>query len=263
MYRTPTQTACTDAHSVSAHTLHSMITFHHANTRGSKELNGSRLHSFASRVSCHPRGVSRSLPHLTLTTSTSSLSPSSPFLPTFSPSHPSLLVLDPYLPCEVPGRVADQHKSHLSKLQNVENSSGRRRLDQLSPSTRQRTTVEEDQIPCRSCMQLNAGRLRPRSDFSKGERTSRTEDSAQSSWQTQQQQQQPNTSVSAASSTRRQRNKVTQQITQNCPAPGKWSGVLSHLLRKKSLNLKSTSELKELRKMWSWKMKREWVKFKK
>ena len=33
--RTPTQTACTDAHSVSQHKLNSMITCHHANTRGS------------------------------------------------------------------------------------------------------------------------------------------------------------------------------------------------------------------------------------
>ena len=33
--RTPTRTACTHAHSVSAHTLNTMITFHHANTRGS------------------------------------------------------------------------------------------------------------------------------------------------------------------------------------------------------------------------------------
>ena len=32
--RTPTHTSCTDAHSVSAHTLNSMITFHQANTRG-------------------------------------------------------------------------------------------------------------------------------------------------------------------------------------------------------------------------------------
>ena len=34
-------------------------------------------------------------------------------------------------------------------------------------------------------------------------------------------------------------------MTQNCPEPGNWSGVLSHLLRK-SLNFKSTSESKEL-----------------
>ena len=34
--RTPTYAACTDAHIVSAHTLHNMITFHNANTRGSR-----------------------------------------------------------------------------------------------------------------------------------------------------------------------------------------------------------------------------------
>ena len=67
MNRTPTQTACTDAHSVSQHILNIMITFHHANTRGS------RLHIFVPQNSCHPHVMSRSLPHLTLTTSTSSL----------------------------------------------------------------------------------------------------------------------------------------------------------------------------------------------
>ena len=49
----------------------------------------------------------------------------------------------------------------------------------------------------------------------------------------------------------KQRNKVLQQITQNYPASGNWCEVLSHLLRKKSLNFKSTSELKEMHKMWS------------
>ena len=44
--------------------------------------------------------MSRSLPHLTLTTSTSSLSPTSPIFPTMFPSHPSLLAHDPYSPCE-------------------------------------------------------------------------------------------------------------------------------------------------------------------
>ena len=34
--RTPTQTACTDAHSVTQHILNRLITFHHANTRGSR-----------------------------------------------------------------------------------------------------------------------------------------------------------------------------------------------------------------------------------
>ena len=70
------------------------ITFHHANTRGS------RMHIFVSRNSCHPRVMSRSLPQLTLTTSTSSLSPTSSIFPTFSPSHPNPLAHDPYLLCE-------------------------------------------------------------------------------------------------------------------------------------------------------------------
>ena len=51
---------------------------------------------------CHPRVMSHSLPHLTLTISTRSLSPTSPILPTISPSHPSPFAHDPYLPCEVP-----------------------------------------------------------------------------------------------------------------------------------------------------------------
>ena len=94
--RTPTQTACTDAHSVSQHILNRMITCHHANARGS------RLHIFVSQRSCHPRVMFRSLPHLTVTTSTRSLSLTSPIFPTFSPSHPSPLAHDPYLPCEDP-----------------------------------------------------------------------------------------------------------------------------------------------------------------
>ena len=44
--------------------------------------------------------MSRSLPHLTLTTSTSSLSPTSPILQLSSPTHPSLLSHDPYIHCE-------------------------------------------------------------------------------------------------------------------------------------------------------------------
>ena len=49
--------------------------------------------------------MSRSLPHQTLTTSTSSLSPissTSPIFPTVSPTHTRSMVLDPYLPCDVP-----------------------------------------------------------------------------------------------------------------------------------------------------------------
>ena len=94
--RTRTQTARTDAHSVSQHTLNRMITCHHANTRGS------RAHIFVSQSSCHTRVMSRSLPHLTLTTSTRALSLTSPVFPSFPPSHPSPVVHDPYLPCEDP-----------------------------------------------------------------------------------------------------------------------------------------------------------------
>ena len=36
----------------------------------------------------------------------------------------------------------------------------------------------------------------------------------------------------------RERNKVTQQITRNCPAPLNWSGVLSHLLREREPEFK-------------------------
>ena len=47
----------------------------------------------------------RSLPHLTLTTSTSSLSPissTSPIFPTVSPAQTRSMILDPWLPCDVP-----------------------------------------------------------------------------------------------------------------------------------------------------------------
>ena len=80
----------------SAHTPDSMITFHHANTRDP------RKHIFVSQNSCHRRVMSRSLPHLTLTTSTRSLSPTSTIFPTFSPSHPSPLAHDPCLHCGDP-----------------------------------------------------------------------------------------------------------------------------------------------------------------
>ena len=43
-----------------------------------------------------------SLPHLTLTTSTSYLSPSSPIFPTISPTLTRLLVHDELFPCDVP-----------------------------------------------------------------------------------------------------------------------------------------------------------------
>ena len=46
---------------------------------------------------CHRGVMSRSLPRLTLTTSTSSLSPTYPILQSFSSTHPSLLSHDPYI----------------------------------------------------------------------------------------------------------------------------------------------------------------------
>ena len=52
---------------------------------------------------CDPRVVSRSLPHLTLTTSTSSLSPTSPIFQSFSPSQSCPLVQDLYT-CDDPQR---------------------------------------------------------------------------------------------------------------------------------------------------------------
>ena len=72
----------------SVRTLHSLITFHHANMRGS------RLRICVSRTVCHPRVMSRCLPHLTLTSSTSSLSPTSPVLQSSSSTHPSVLSHD-------------------------------------------------------------------------------------------------------------------------------------------------------------------------
>ena len=60
MNRTATHTACTDAYSVTAHTLNSMITFHHANTRGSR-AHSSGLHAVVSqKVVCHQRVMSHS-----------------------------------------------------------------------------------------------------------------------------------------------------------------------------------------------------------
>ena len=100
-------------------------------------------------------------------------------------------------------------------LQQVDNSSGRRQLDQFSPSTRQRTTFLANQIPRHNCFQLCAGRLHLQSDFSKKKRertvferpsTPRPapEIVLKGAWQSQQQQQQQSTtSESAASGTRK------------------------------------------------------------
>ena len=71
------------------------------------KLQSSGLHIFVypKTNDGHPRAMSHSLPHLTLTTSTRSLSPissTSPMFPTVSPSQTSPTILNPYLPSDVP-----------------------------------------------------------------------------------------------------------------------------------------------------------------
>ena len=66
---------------------------------------------------CHPRVMSHSLPHLTLTTNTGSLSPistTSPMFPAVSSAHTRSMILDHIYHAMFHGRVADQHKSRLS-----------------------------------------------------------------------------------------------------------------------------------------------------
>ena len=78
---TPINTASTE--------LHSMITFHHANTRGSRVGTLRIAHLCFFKKVCHPRVMSRSLPRMTLTTSTSSLSSASPIFPTVTTTRKS------------------------------------------------------------------------------------------------------------------------------------------------------------------------------
>ena len=71
---------------------------------------------------CHPRVMSHSLPHLTLTTSTSSLSLSpisstSPIFPTVSPSQTSPMTPNPWKPCDVPRHSGGSTQiNHLSQV---------------------------------------------------------------------------------------------------------------------------------------------------
>ena len=70
-----------------------------------QELEGSGLHIFVSLKNGHPHVMSHSLPHLTLTTSTRSLSPissTSPIFPTVSPHKQDLWYSTHNLPCGVP-----------------------------------------------------------------------------------------------------------------------------------------------------------------
>ena len=78
------------------------------------------MHIFVSYNNFQPRVMSHSLPHLRRTTNTSSLShisSASPIFPTDSPSHTQTLRLSTHIyPAMFHGRVADQHKSHLSQV---------------------------------------------------------------------------------------------------------------------------------------------------
>ena len=85
--------------------LHSMITFHHVNTRGSRAGKLRIAHLCVFLNNCHPRVMSRFLQHVTLTTSTnslSSISSTSPIFSTVSLLHTSPLILDTYVSCDVP-----------------------------------------------------------------------------------------------------------------------------------------------------------------
>ena len=85
-----------------------------------QELEAQDCTSLCPKNKCHPRVRSRSLPHLTLTTSTSSLShPFHLLLFSFGQSHlhtQALWSSTHICPAMFHGRVADQHKSYLSHL---------------------------------------------------------------------------------------------------------------------------------------------------
>ena len=108
--RTPTQTACTDAHRVSQHILNRMTTFHHANSRGS------RLHILVSQNGCH------NTCHVSFLAAPGTDHKVLSHLPhqSFRHSLPRTQVLwrtMHFHPAKIHGRVADQHKSHLSHTQ--------------------------------------------------------------------------------------------------------------------------------------------------
>ena len=100
MNRTPTQTACTHAHSASQHILNRLTTFHHANPRGSnwKAQDCTSLCTKQLSSACH---VSIFAAPDTDRKHKFSLTYTSPIFPTTSPTHTRSSVHDTYLPCEV------------------------------------------------------------------------------------------------------------------------------------------------------------------
>ena len=101
--RTPTQTVCTDAHSVAQHKLNVMDHISLTRTRVAQDCT-----SFVSQNCCHPRVMSRSLP---------SLSTYLTYLSDVLSLHSHVLWRTIHIyPPKIHGRVADQHKSHLSQV---------------------------------------------------------------------------------------------------------------------------------------------------
>ena len=74
--------------------------------------------------------MSHSLPYLTLTTSTSSLSPNSSIFPTISPTYTTPLAHDPYLPCEVPRQSSGS--TQIPSLTQIDISHNARTQNQVS-----------------------------------------------------------------------------------------------------------------------------------
>ena len=99
-------TSCVDDHHFCEQYTHKYSTYKvaqhdHVSSREHAWLKGAKLglHIFVSlkqlSSTCH-------VSFLALTTSTNSLSSTPPIFPTVSPAHTRLMVLDPYLPCDVP-----------------------------------------------------------------------------------------------------------------------------------------------------------------
>ena len=123
--------------------------------------------------------------------------------------------------------------------------SGCRLLGQFSPGTGRRTTILADKDQCRMCIQYCAGRLHLQFNFSERGNELYSRDSRRQVPQRRLYLRVLGNRSSSKTPLRvrlpvpgkwcrecRERNKVTQQITQNYPAPGNWSGVLSQVLRK-------------------------------
>ena len=110
--RTPTQAACTDAHSVSQHILNRLTTFHHAWLKSWKAQDYTSLFPEHLSSTCHVSFLAapdsdheQKFSH-----------PFHPLLPSFRQPHQhtqALWFTINVYPAKFHGRVADQHKSHL------------------------------------------------------------------------------------------------------------------------------------------------------